>query len=208
MFTGLIQAQGTLLTVEDPSPHNRSWWVQVPASLLATLNVGDSLALNGCCTTVVQIALQQQAVQVHLGPETLACTTFGTTLAGAPLNLEAPLSLGAPLGGHLVSGHVDGLATLEALHPEGDCWRLQFALSEALAPQAPLLVPKGSITLNGISLTLNEVEGPRFGVCIIPHTWQVTNLHQLAVGHAVHVELDLLGKYVQRLMQPYLPAFA
>jgi riboflavin synthase len=198
MFTGLIQALGVVAHV---SPLNEGLLVGIKAPM-ATLShplaLGDSIALNGCCTTVIR--LEGDAFFVELSQETLSKTTFSALTVGQRLNLELPITPTTPLGGHYVTGHVDCVLPLVSSEVVGICWVLSFALPERLDYQG-LLVEKGSITLDGISLTLNTVTATGFTVCIIPHTMSHTTLGDLPVGGLVHVEFDILGKYVQRLLQ-------
>lgn len=208
MFTGLIETLGTLAAVEAVSTGQR-WQVETP--LAQQLTLGASIALNGVCTTVVQ--LSPQAFWVELSPETLACTAMGNYTVGQKLNLERPLSLGDPLGGHLVSGHVDGLVTLSQIKPAGDYTALTLQIEATQAAEwGPLLVAKGSVALDGISLTVNRVselttgQPVSFEVMIIPHTWQNTTLQYAKPGCPLHFEADLLGKYVQRQLQAWQPA--
>ena len=198
MFTGLIQALGT---VEQVSPLNEGLLVGIEApmaTLTHPLALGDSIALNGCCTTVVR--LEEATFFVELSQETLTKTTFATLKNGQRLNLEVPITPTTPLGGHYVTGHIDCVLPLLASESVGICWVLTFALPERLDYQG-LLVEKGSVTLDGISLTVNTVTDTVFTVCIIPHTMNHTTLGDLAVGGMVQVEFDILGKYVQRLLQ-------
>ena len=198
MFTGLIQALGTVGAV---TPLNEGLLVGIEApmaSLTHPLVLGDSIALNGCCTTVVR--LEGSTFFVELSKETLSKTTFSALKVGQRLNLELPITPTTPLGGHYVTGHVDCVLPLLSSEVMGICWVLTFALPERIDYQG-LLVEKGSITLDGISLTLNTVTDTAFTVCIIPHTMNHTTLGDLPVGGLVHVEFDILGKYVQRLLQ-------
>jgi riboflavin synthase len=215
MFTGLIQAIGTIKAI-TPLNEGKTVWIIPPSSWLnptkassgtpseTCLAIGDSVALNGCCTTVV--ALQNDAFQVILSKETLLRTTFDTLEPQATVNLELPLRPTDRLGGHYVTGHVDCIAHITAIDPIGISWRLGITLPPQANRFAPLLVEKGSVTIDGISLTVNTVKGLTFEVCIIPHTMAVTTLGQRQTGDAVHIETDLLGKYVQQLITPYQPA--
>jgi riboflavin synthase len=198
MFTGLIQALGTVSAV---TPLNEGLLVGIEApikTLTHPLALGDSIALNGCCTTVIR--LEETTFFVELSKETLNKTTFSALKVGQRLNLELPITPTTPLGGHYVTGHVDCVLPLLSSEVVGICWVLTFALPERVAFQG-LLVEKGSITLDGISLTLNTVTDTAFTVCIIPHTMNHTTLGDLPEGGLVHVEFDILGKYVQRLLQ-------
>ncbi|MDX2084934.1 MAG: riboflavin synthase [Candidatus Melainabacteria bacterium] len=198
MFTGLIEHVG-IITEVLPVEGGRRLTIEAPP-IASTLAVGDSIAADGVCTTVESHTPAR--FTVALSPETLRRTTLGTYAVGHLVNLERPLLPTDRLGGHIVSGHVDGLATLTHCQPDGISRVLAFRLNNH--ELAPLLVEKGSIAIQGISLTVNQVGTNDFTVAIIPHTWQATNLSQLTVGQAVNVETDLLGKYVQRLLQ-WLP---
>jgi riboflavin synthase len=193
MFTGIIEATGTVGALEKREGGVR---LTVTTELdVGSLPLGASIAVDGVCLTVVDRAPGRFAAD--LGPETLACTTLGALAPGARVHLERPLRLGDALGGHLVSGHVDGVGTLVARRPVGDSLELDIA---APASVASTLVPKGSITVAGASLTINTVAGERFGVTLIPHTLAVTNLGTLAVGAPVNLEGDLIAKHVDRLV--------
>ena len=165
--------------------------------------LGASIAVDGVCLTVVERAVGRFAAD--LGPETLACTTLGALAPGARVHLERPLRLGDALGGHLVSGHVDGVGTVVARRPVGDALELEIA---APASIVATLVPKGSITIAGASLTINTVVENRFGVTLIPHTLAVTTLGALAPGAAVNLEGDLIAKHVDRLVTARLDRVA
>jgi riboflavin synthase len=162
----------------------------------AEKKLGASIACSGCCLTVVEAGADWFAVEVSA--ETLSLTTLGRWAPGSRVNLEGSLRLGDDLGGHLVSGHVDGLASVLSAVPENGSTRWKFLLPDNLAP---FVAPKGSIAINGVSLTVNEVEGAAFGINIIPHTAQNTNFASLAVGDAVNIEIDMLARYVARLAQ-------
>lgn len=190
MFTGLIQGLARVVAVEARPPGVR---LVVAAEPLAQAGIGDSIALNGCCLTVVERRGEQ--VAFDLGPETLVRTNLGQLVAGRSVNFETSLRLGDPLGGHFVSGHVDGLGTLDARHDERDwslCW---FRCPSELTR---LMASKGSVAVDGVSLTLVDVERERFSVALIPHTLAATTLGRLQPGDTVNLETDLLAKYVDR----------
>jgi riboflavin synthase len=200
MFTGLITGVGTVRAVRASgdgrdarfviaTPENEVWGG-------AEKKLGASIACSGCCLTVVEAGADWFAVEVSA--ETLSLTTLGRWAPGSRVNLEGSLRLGDDLGGHLVSGHVDGLASVLSAVPENGSTRWKFLLPDNLAP---FVAPKGSIAINGVSLTVNEVEGAAFGINIIPHTAQNTNFASLAVGDAVNIEIDMLARYVARLAQ-------
>ncbi len=196
MFTGIITDIGGIRAIHPAGEGRGDTRVEIETRLpLANVAIGASISCAGACLTVIEKGEEWFAVEASA--ETLARTTLGTWHLGTPINLEPALRLGDELGGHLVSGHVDGVAVLEGAQREGDSWRLRFA------PPAELMrfiAPKGSVTLDGVSLTVNEVDDAVFGVNIIPHTQQMTTLGQLAAGDAVNLEIDLLARYVARLL--------
>ena len=162
----------------------------------ATISLGASLACSGTCLTVV--AVEPGAFAVQASVESLTCTTLGEWEEGTPVNLEKSLRLGDELGGHLVLGHVDGVARIVERRPEAESVRFAFEAPEELAP---FIASKGSVALDGVSLTVNEVAQIRFGVNIIPHTLACTNFGSLRVGHRVNLEIDLIARYVARLLR-------
>lgn len=193
MFTGLIEDLGTLLDLRRSSA---SASVSIATALpMAELRLGESIAVNGACLTVTAFANGRFAADVS--PETLDKTTLGSLPRGVHVNLERALRLGDRLGGHLVTGHIDGMARLVERTRQGNAWRLAFQLEPTLAR---LLVSKGSVAVDGISLTVNEVTAEFFNVMIIPHTLAQTTLASLEVGDLVNIETDLIGKYVARLL--------
>jgi riboflavin synthase len=195
MFTGIVQSLGKLVAVE-PRAGDLRLRIAAPGIDVARLALGDSVACAGCCLTVVERHGHEFVADVSR--ETLALTTLGEWRAGQALNLEPALRAGDALGGHLVSGHVDGLAELLARHEDGRSLRM---LWRAPGPLARFIAPKGSVALDGVSLTVNEVAGAEFGVNIIPHTQQVTTLGALAPGARVHLEIDVIARYAARLLQ-------
>ena len=195
MFTGIIEAMGTIAAV---TPHSGDVELLIDAGNLAAFadtRVGDSIAVAGVCLTATRLDGHHFAADVS--NETLAVTTLGRLVAGSRVNLEPALRAGATIGGHYVTGHVDGLARLVELRDEGRSTRLLFELPAALARY---IAAKGSVTVDGVSLTVNEVDGARFGVNIIPHTREVTTLGALRADDAVNVEIDLIARYVARLL--------
>lgn len=193
MFTGLVEALAPVCEVRE-APPGRDVWVRAP-ELVETLKVGDSIAVNGCCLTVVELA--QDAFCLQVGPETLRRTTLGSLRVGSMVNLERALRAGEPLGGHFVTGHIDGVGKLESRQDAGEwatCW---YSLPVALGRY---LASKGSIAVDGVSLTLVDVDEGRFSVALIPHTLACTTLGRLAPGAEVNIEVDLLAKYVERLL--------
>ena len=163
----------------------------------AAITIGASIACSGACLTVV--AVEPGAFAVQASAETLTCTTLGDWVEGTPVNLEKSLRLGDELGGHLVLGHVDGTARIVERRPEAESVRFAFEAPEELAP---FIAPKGSVALDGVSLTVNEVARNRFGVNIIPHTLACTNLGSLQAGQRMNLEVDLMARYVARLLRP------
>ena len=194
MFTGIIEAQGRIVTVE-PVGGDLRMTITEPGRYLADARLGDSIAVNGVCLTAV--AFVPGGFVADLSAETLAATTAGDWQVGQTVNLEKALTPAKPLGGHLVSGHVDGVGRLLEKHEEARGWRLEFEAPQALARY---IARKGSITIDGISLTVNAVEGRRFGVMIVPHTWSHTTLGGLVAGGAVNLEVDLIARYLERLL--------
>jgi riboflavin synthase len=201
MFTGIIEATGQVesLTPLQGAASQGARLVVTTDLDVGALPLGASIAVDGCCLTVVERSAGRFVAD--LGPETLARTTLGALRAGSRVHLERPLKVGDALGGHLVSGHVDGVGELVARRPVGDSLELDIA-----APQSVVttLVPKGSVTVAGASLTINAVAGPRFSVTLIPHTLSVTNLGALAVGAPINLEGDLIAKHVDRLVAAHL----
>lgn len=199
MFTGIIQEVGIVSKAEKDGPGLK---LSLEAPRLAPkLKIGDSLAVNGCCLTVVEIKPPQVSFQAV--PETIKRTVMGLLKKGDPVNLELPLTLSEPLGGHFVQGHVDGIAQILKLEPEGEGARLRVRIPEALAAY---VVEKGSIALDGISLTVAEIEGDEVEVALIPHTLQNTCLRSKKADDYLHVEVDMLAKYVEKLAAGYVPA--
>jgi riboflavin synthase len=191
MFTGLIETQATVEAVIDEHPGRRL--VVRSALLAADASLGDSIAVNGCCLTVVQV--DGEKLHFQAGPETLAKTTLGQLQAGSSVNLERSLRVGQALGGHFVTGHVDEVGWLERRHDQGDWSTFVFHASGRLTQQ---MAPKGSVAVDGISLTLVDVEAEHFSVALIPHTLAVTTLGTLEPGGRVNLESDLLAKYVEK----------
>lgn len=197
MFTGLVQERGRLAA--DPVPvagGGRRLVLAHSVELSQRLGLGASLAVAGVCLTAV--ALRPGETTVELSPETLARTRLGELRQGSDVNLEPALRLGDPLGGHWVQGHVDGTVEVLAVGALGDHREVWFSLP---GEHAPYVVEKGSVTLDGVSLTVSGLAEGRFAVALIPHTLAVTTLGALAVGDRLHLELDVLGKYVHRALQ-------
>ena len=199
MFTGIIEATGTIELLARSGEGGRLV-VRAP-ELLAALPISASVAVNGCCLTVVEKT--KETFAADLSGETLRRTSFGEMKPGTPVNLEKPLTAGAQLGGHFVQGHVDGVGRVAHIKPEGGAsnptaWWLGVRVPE---PLARYMAMKGSIALDGISLTINDVTNHGFSIAIIPHTAKVTTLGLKQVNDPVNLESDLIGKYVERLLQ-------
>ncbi len=195
MFTGIIQATGRIARIER---HGADARLAVAAENLdlADVRIGDSIAVNGVCLTVVAIEGAQFAADVS--DETLSRTTLGTLAVNARVNLEKALAPGERLGGHLVSGHVDGLGTIRARREAGRSTVFRVAAPHALARY---IAEKGSICVDGVSLTVNRVDGNEFEVNIVPHTTGATILDEYAANRAVNLEVDLIARYLERLMR-------
>jgi riboflavin synthase len=191
MFTGIVTDVGRVRDVRDTARDRR---FEIATGFdLAGIDIGASISHSGCCLTVVEKGPGWFAVEASA--ETLSLTTLGGWKVGDPVNLERAAKLGDELGGHIVSGHVDGVGEVVSITPEGGSHRLRFRAPE---PLHRFIAPKGSIAVDGVSLTVNEVEGQDFGVNIIPHTWDVTTLGRLKPGSKVNLEIDVLARYVAR----------
>jgi len=194
VFTGLVERQGIVTEITDRMPAVK---LTIDAGPIAQESKpGDSIAVNGCCLTVTEILGTGLAFDVV--PETLQRTSLGALSVGQRVNLERPLRLGDSLGGHLVSGHIDGIGTVAARTDDGECSTMWIAVAPGLARQ---MAPKGSVALDGVSLTLVDVEDRRFSVALIPHTLSATTLGTKGVGDSVNVETDLLAKYIERQLR-------
>ena len=191
MFTGIVTDIGRVRSIRS-TDRDRRYEIET-AWDTGGLDLGASVSHAGCCLTVTEKGPGWFAVEVS--GETLSRTTLGDWAEGRRVNLERAAKLGDELGGHIVSGHVDGLGRVVAIEPEGGSHRVHI---EAPAPLHRYIAPKGSITVDGVSLTVNAVEGQRFDVNIIPHTWQATTLGALEPGDAVNLEIDMLARYLAR----------
>lgn len=193
MFTGLIKDLGEVASIEDRGGLKR---FRISTHLgVEKMDIGASIACNGCCLTVVDKS--GGCFVVDVSNETLDKTTLGNWQEGTKINLEPSLRLGDEMGGHMVSGHVDCTATVEAMVKDGESWRITIRVPDSVSPY---IAPKGSLALNGISLTVNEVSGSTFGVNIIPHTWQVTDISGWREGQRINLEVDMLARYVARMI--------
>jgi riboflavin synthase len=190
MFTGLIEATGRLV---ERTPMSGGLRFRIESPLAGELSAGDSVAVNGVCLTA--IVADPHAIHADIGPETLKVTTLGTLKAGAVMNLERPLRADSRMGGHFVQGHVDAVGRLEGRRPEAEFEWVTVSFPPDLAPY---LVVKGSIAVDGISLTVARLGSDRFDVQIVPYTLAHTNLGGLQPGERVNLECDMIGKYVVR----------
>ena len=194
MFTGIIKATGVIEAVE-PLGGDVRLAIDCAALGIETAGIGDSIAVNGCCLTALKI--EAQLLFADVSRETLAMTTLGEFEAGRQVNLEPALRAGDPLGGHLVSGHVDGVGRVAAIDGDARSWRLR------IAPPASLMayiVRKGSVTVDGVSLTVNDVGDEVFGVNIVPHTFEHTVFSGYQTGTKVNIEVDVIARYIERLL--------
>jgi riboflavin synthase len=193
MFTGLIEALGEVAEVK-PTPAGLR--LRLTSEMAPELSPGDSLAVNGVCLTVV--SADADGIHADVSPETMRVTSLGGLKRGALVNLERPLRADARLGGHFVQGHVDATGTLEEIRQDGDSYWVTIRFPPLLAPY---IVRKGSIAVDGISLTVAGVDDRLFDVQIIPFTWEHTNLRAIKAGDHVNIECDILGKYVVRVAE-------
>jgi riboflavin synthase len=193
MFTGIVRQRAPVAEVVSQGPGKRL--IVEAGPLAAAASIGDSVAINGCCLTVVETHGGRWSFDA--GPETLARTNLGQLQPGSLVNLEPALRVGEPLGGHWVTGHVDCTAALAMRKDDRDWSTFWFALESRWTAQ---MVPKGSVTVDGVSLTLVDVASDRFSVALIPHTLAATTLGRLAVGDTVNIETDLLAKYVEKCL--------
>lgn len=193
MFTGIVTAKGTITDVTDKGDRLLTVACDWDCDSIA---IGASIAHSGICLTV--ISRDANSFVVAASAETMAVTTLGEWQVGDVINLEQALKMGDELGGHIVSGHVDGLAEVKSITPVGDSHVVWFIAPSDLAR---FVAPKGSVTLNGVSLTVNDVTDKEFSVNIIDHTWQVTTLGEISVGSKLNMEIDMLARYVARLAE-------
>lgn len=196
MFTGIVTHRGHLAAVE-PSGVDQRMTFELEAGALGDAAEGDSMCVSGACLTMLAIDATAGRFSADVSAETLDKTILGNLEPGDPVNLEPALRAADRLGGHLVSGHVDGVGHLVDRSPDGRSERFRFEVPASLARY---IAAKGSVCIDGVSLTVNDVEENRFGVCIIPHTLEVTTLGRLESGHAVNIEVDMIARYLERLM--------
>ena len=195
MFTGIVTDIGEIKELRQMG----DLWVKIDTSYdVSDIDIGASISCDGACLTVVELSADPNWFSVQASAETLSKTNLDAWAEGRKVNLERALKVGDEIGGHIVSGHVDGVATLTAMTDEGDSTRLTFEAPEVLAR---FIAPKGSVALNGTSLTVNEVDGANFGINIIPHTKEVTTWGQARVGDRINLEIDTLARYVARLAE-------
>lgn len=194
MFTGIVEEIGTVVATEPTDGGRR---IEIGAAVVAAdLSTGGSVAIDGACLTAV--AVQDGAFTVEAVPETMARTTLGRAEVGTRLNLERAMAATGRFDGHIVQGHVDGIGTIVEVRPEGDGRRLTVQPPDNVLGY---LVEKGSVTVDGISLTVAAVDARRFSVALIPHTLTVTTIGERATGDVVNLEVDILAKYVQRMLE-------
>lgn len=199
MFTGIVTGQGTVRAIAPiGGGQDMRLMIGVPAGWadMASIPLGASIACSGCCLTAIELGADWFAVTASA--ETLSKTTLGNWAVGTRINLERPLKVGDELGGHIVSGHVDGLGEVIAAVADQGSTRWSFRVPGAIAR---FIAPKGSVAIDGVSLTVNEVSGDTFGVNIIPHTAEVTGFGLLKVGDRVNIEIDTVARYVARLAE-------
>jgi riboflavin synthase len=195
VFTGIIEATGTIARIEQIGG---DWRLHMASKAMSFADValGDSIAVSGVCLTA--IAIGDGSFAADVSTETLDCTTLGSLKVGDVVNLEKALTPSSRLGGHIVSGHVDGVGELVSRRPDSRSERLVFRVPEALSRY---IAHKGSVCIDGISLTVNEVRGNEFGVNIIPHTNERTTLQDCKAGRKVNIEVDVISRYLERLLQ-------
>ncbi|MFN8059384.1 MAG: riboflavin synthase [Vicinamibacterales bacterium] len=192
MFTGLIERVGAVVSIEA-TDGGRSLAIDAPFD--DPLTLGESVSVNGVCLTVVTV--DRRLCRFDVSPETLAVTSLGAVRAGSPVNLERAVRADTRMGGHFVQGHVDATGAIRGIDQEGEFWRVTVGFPAAFAG---LLIPRGAVAVDGISLTVAALHADAFDVQIVPHTWRETNLHARRAGDVVNLEFDMLGKYVVRAL--------
>ena len=195
MFTGIVQGVGRIRGIE-PRGGDATYWIETGDVSLVELGIGASIAVNGACLTATR--LEPHAFAADLSRETLSLTTLGGLGVGARVNIEKALVAGQPLGGHYVTGHVDGVGHVVSRRDDARSVRVEFEVPEALARY---VARKGSVCVDGVSLTVNGVDGRRFDVNLVPHTLTVTTLGDLAPGRAVNLEVDIIARYLERMLE-------
>jgi riboflavin synthase len=194
MFTGIVQGVGRIRSVE-PHGGDVTMWIETGDVPLDGVEIGGSIAVNGCCLTAIE--LEPHAFKADLSRETLSLTTAGQWQPGAAMNLEKALTAGQALGGHYVTGHVDGVGQVVGRHDDARSVRVEF---EVPAELARYIARKGSVTVDGVSLTVNGASGSRFDVNLVPHTLEVTILGGYRPGSRVNLEVDIIARYLERLV--------
>jgi len=195
MFTGLVEGTGQVQALIPEGEDALRLAIDVPDNMAGECTLGESVAINGCCLTVVEFT--DQTWQFQAGDETLSKTNLGELEIGSVVNLERSLKADARLGGHFVQGHVDATATVKTIDEDGGWVRMWFSVPSELSK---LMIPKGSVAIDGISLTLVDVESDCFSVALIPHTLEVTTLGERKIGDTVNIEADMLGKYIYKMV--------
>ncbi len=195
MFTGIIEGTGEITAIDDTEEGRR---IRVSAPFCDELEHGQSVAISGACLTVERF--DDESFELFLSEETLEKTYFDAVSVGDSVNLERALPADGRFDGHFVQGHVDGVGEVTSIEKLGDDWTFGFSISEDLGRY---VVPKGSIAIDGISLTIAELDGTAFGAAIIPATYELTTLSEKSVGDPVHIEVDVVAKYVERLTEGY-----
>lgn len=196
MFTGLVEGMGRVSELRSEGEAALRVAIEIPEFMSGEASLGESVAINGCCLTVVEFS--DSLWQFQAGEETLSKTTLGNLKPGDRVNLERSLRADARLGGHFVQGHVDGTGTVSNIDRDGEWIRMAFEVPRKLSQ---LMVPKGSIAVDGVSLTIVDALPESFSIALIPHTLEVTTLGHRRVGDLVNLEADILGKYVLKLLQ-------
>ncbi len=195
MFTGIIEARGSIAAIE---PANRFFRITIRTEMdLGDVKLGDSIAVDGVCLTVTGLKAPAQSFAADVSPESMRVTTLESLRSGSEVNLEKALTLGSRLGGHLVSGHVDCVGSMIENRSVGQGLLMGFQVDSGR-----YVVEKGSVAINGVSLTVNKVDGNRFWVMIIPHTANLTGLTQKNINDKVNIEYDIVGKYIEKFMSP------
>ena len=200
MFTGIIEKTGKIVSIEK---ENTNYHFTIEADFADELKIDQSMAHDGCCLTVVRVDRAKKQYVVTAMDETMLKTNLGSWKVGYEVNLERSMSMNGRFDGHIVQGHVDQTAVCEKVVDDNGSWRFYFTYD---AEKNNFTVPKGSISVNGVSLTVVDSERDRFSVAIIPYTYKVTNFHNFKEGTVVNIEFDVFGKYVQRLLEQYLEA--
>ncbi|MBO4481397.1 MAG: riboflavin synthase [Bacteroidales bacterium] len=200
MFTGIIEKTGKIVRIEK---ENTNYHFTIEADFADELKIDQSMAHDGCCLTVVSVDYAKKQYVVTAMDETMLKTNLGTWKVGYEVNLERSMSMNGRFDGHIVQGHVDQTAVCEKVVDDNGSWRFYFTYD---ADKNNFTVPKGSISVNGVSLTVVDSERGRFSVAIIPYTYKVTNFHNFKEGTVVNIEFDVFGKYVQRLLEQYMAA--